>query len=151
MSTGYTSYLMNEVNKKVPRGIRNNNPLNIRKGSTWKGERPNQSDPAFEEFTSMEYGIRAAFKLMRNHITGFSGTRKKMNTIRKLISVWAPPSENATAHYVEHVAFTVNRDPNDIIDPNDRKLMCAIARTMAWVETGVWLDKQIFESAWDLL
>lgn len=142
---------MSEVSKKVPRGIRNNNPLNIRKGSTWKGERPNQSDPAFEEFTSMEYGIRAAFKLMRNHITGFSGTRKKMNTIRKLISVWAPPSENATAHYADLVAASVERSPYDLIDPNDRKLMCAIARAMAWVETGVWLDEQIFESAWDLL
>ena len=38
----------------VPRGIRNNNPLNIRKGNNWKGERPNQTDKAFEEFETMQ-------------------------------------------------------------------------------------------------
>ena len=72
---------------KEIRGIRNNNPLNIRKGNSWKGERPKQTDDQFEEFVSMEYGLRAGFKLMRNHITGFKGTRPKMNTIQKLIGV----------------------------------------------------------------
>ena len=36
----------------LPRGIRNNNPLNIRKGCNWKGERHPQTDKAFEEFES---------------------------------------------------------------------------------------------------
>ena len=36
------------IEKKVPRGIRNNNPLNIRKGNNWQGERHPQTDPAFE-------------------------------------------------------------------------------------------------------
>ena len=86
------------------RGIRNNNPFNIRKGSTWKGERPNHSDPAFEEFTSMEMGIRAGLKLKRNHVTGFDGKRKPMNSIAKLIAVWAPPTENNTVEYVRTVS-----------------------------------------------
>lgn len=134
-----------------PRGIRNNNPLNIRKGSTWRGERPIQSDPQFEEFISMEWGIRAAFKLMRNHITGFKGTRPKMNTLRKLIAVWAPPTENATDRYVDFVSAHVGLLPSEIIDPDNRDLMCKIARAMAFVECGEWLDENIFGSAWDLL
>ena len=134
-----------------PRGIRNNNPLNIRKGCSWRGERPVQTDKAFEEFISMEWGIRAAFKLLRNHITGFKGTRPKMNTLRKLIGVWAPPSENATTKYVDFVASHVGLLPSDIINPDDRALMVNIARAMAFVECGEWIDTQLFESAWDLL
>lgn len=142
---------MNKVKIKEPRGIRNNNPLNIRKGSSWKGERPVQTDPAFEEFISMEYGIRAGLRLMRNHINGFKGTRPKMNTLKKLISVWAPPSENATTNYVDFVASHVGLSSSAILDPNDRVQMCNIARAMAFVECGVWIDPEKFNSAWFLM
>ena len=136
---------------KEPRGIRNNNPLNIKKGCNWIGERPNQSDPVFEEFQTMQLGIRAAFKLMRNHITGYKGTRPKMNTLKKLIAVWAPPTENSTTRYVDYVSAQVGLSPSDIIDPDNRALMCKIARAMAHVECGEWLEPNLFESAWDLL
>lgn len=136
---------------KVPRGIRNNNPLNIKKGCNWKGERPIQSDPVFEEFQTMQLGIRAALRLMRNHITGYKGTRPKMNTLKKLIAVWAPPTENSTTRYVDYVSAQVGLSPSDIIDPDNRALMCKIARAMAHVECGVWLEPELFESAWDLL
>ena len=142
---------MKEKKKKEPRGIRNNNPLNIRKGSSWKGERPVQTDPAFEEFISMEYGIRAGLRLMRNHINGFKGTRPKMNTLKKLISVWAPPSENATSNYVEFVASHVGLSSTAILDPNDRAQMTHIARAMAFVECGVWIEQEKFDSAWYLM
>lgn len=133
------------------RGVRNNNPLNLKKGCNWKGERPNQSDPDFEEFQTMQLGIRAAFKLMRNHITGFKGTRPKMNTLKKLIAVWAPPTENSTTRYVDYVSAQVGLSPSDIIDPDNRAMMCKIARAMAHVECGQWLEPELFESAWDLL
>lgn len=142
---------MKEEKKKVPRGIRNNNPLNIRKGSSWKGERPVQTDPSFEEFISMEYGIRAGLRLMRNHINGFKGTRPKMNTLKKLISVWAPPTENATTNYVDFVASHVGLSSTAILDPNNRVQMCNIARAMAYVECGVWIDPEKFNSAWFLM
>lgn len=142
---------MQTKEKKPPRGIRNNNPLNIRKGCNWKGERPVQTDPAFEEFISMEYGIRAALRLMRNHITGFNGSRQPMNTLKKLISVWAPPSENATTKYVDFVSANVGLLPTQIINHKDAKLMCKIARAMAFVECGVWIEKEKFDSAWSLM
>lgn len=137
--------------KKTPRGIRNNNPLNILKGSSWKGERPTQTDPCFEEFVSMEYGIRAALKLMRNHITGFGGRRPKMNNLRKLIAVWAPPTENDTVSYLNFVCNHVDMTPSSFLDPNNDVQLCRIARAMAYVECGVWLDEKLFQSAWDLM
>lgn len=136
---------------KQPRGIRNNNPLNIRKGSQWQGMSKEQGDPSFVQFISMQFGIRAAFKLMRNHISGFGGTRPPRNTISKLISVWAPTSENATTKYIDFVCQCVGLQASDIIDHKDATLMCKIARAMAFVECGQWIDKDIFKSAWFLI
>lgn len=142
---------MEEKKKPQPRGIRNNNPLNIRKGSTWKGERPIQTDQAFEEFVSMEWGIRAAIKLVRNHITGFNGKRPPANTIKKLISVWAPATENNTDAYIRTVCQQTAIGRNELLHANDRRSIIAIARAMAYVECGVWLEPELFESAYDLL
>mgnify|MGYP007032335315 CR=1 FL=1 len=40
--------------KPLPRGIRNNNPLNIRIGNVWLGEVQSPDDPEFEQFVSMK-------------------------------------------------------------------------------------------------
>lgn len=136
---------------KQPRGIRNNNPLNIRKGADWLGQAASQDDPSFIQFESMQFGIRAAFKLMRNHVSGFGGSRPPRNTISKLISVWAPPSENATTKYIDFVCQAVGLQASEIIDPNDSTLMIKIARAMAFVECGQWINEDIFKSAWFLI
>lgn len=133
------------------RGIRNNNPFNLKKGSTWKGERPNQADPTFEEFTSMEMGIRAGLKLIRNHVTGFGGQRKPMNSIAKLIAVWAPPTENNTVEYVRTVSKLSGIPKTRTIFPDDRRALIAIAKAMTRVECGVDIPMSYFESAYDLL
>lgn len=136
---------------KLARGLRNNNPLNIRRSSMWKGERPNATDPQFEEFESLTYGCRAALILMRNHITGFKGTRPKANTLTKLIHVWAPPSENATYRYIDFVATSVGISPSDVLDESDAQMMCRIARAMAYVECGQWIDIGVFTTAWYMI
>ena len=141
----------NSPSKKEPRGIRNNNPLNIRKGNTWYGERHPQLDRDFEEFQTIELGIRAAFKLMRNYITGFCGKSTKFNTVRLLIRRWAPPTENATQRYIDFVCDKVGIDQNKVIWFNDRALMIGICRAMAFVECGQWIDVAKFETAYDLL
>lgn len=133
------------------RGIRNNNPFNLKKGSTWKGERPSQVDPTFEEFTSMEMGIRAGLKLIRNHVTGFGGQRKPMNSIAKLIAVWAPPTENNTVEYVRTVSRLSGIPKTRTIFPDDRRALLAIAKAMTSVECGVDIPMSYFESAYDLL
>ena len=50
------------VRRVTARGIRNNNPGNIRKSAIqWRGETPAalKQDPDFEEFIAPEWGIRA--------------------------------------------------------------------------------------------
>ena len=117
--------------KKVPRGIRNCNPLNIRIGNTWMGERNDPDDDEFEQFVAMEYGIRAAFLILRRYIK-----RYHLDTIQKIISRWAPSSENNTQAYVKAVSSSMNLDPNEPIKYDDKKTMCALVAAMAKVECG---------------
>ncbi len=54
---------------KQARGMRNNNPLNIIKSEkiNWQGEVKPSTDPNFAQFETLEYGLRAAFKLLRTY------------------------------------------------------------------------------------
>lgn len=135
----------------TPRGIRNNNPLNIRKGNDWKGERPEQKDKAFEEFTSMEYGIRAGFIILRKYITGYNGLTQKFNTIEKMISRWAPTVENNTSAYISQVSKMTGIPANLKISFSQRSFMVAIVDAMIYMECGQHVDKQLIESAYDMV
>lgn len=135
----------------LPRGIRNNNPLNIVKGNSWKGERANQTDKRFEEFESMEMGLRAGFILLRNYIEGTKTRPTKFNTIRKIVSRWAPPSENYTQRYIDNVCKWSGLLPDEVVLFRERKKMVAIVQAMAKMECGVTLDIALIESAYDLV
>lgn len=89
------------------RGLRNNNPGNIRKsGTQWQGMASVQADPSFVTFTSPEYGIRAIARLLTTYYQ--SGLR----TVEDMISRWAPPSENPTNAYIQNVAKAVGIAPD---------------------------------------
>lgn len=98
----------------MSRGIRNNNPGNIRHGPKWLGLSSEQTDPEYSQFRSPVYGIRAMVKLLRNY-----QTRHGLKTIEEIITRWAPPSENITGAYVKHVASDAGVDPRAEIDVND--------------------------------
>lgn len=82
---------------KNPRGLRNNNPGNIRHGNDWKGEKVGD-DKAFETFTSVEYGIRAIYKLLQTYSDKYNA-----KSIHDAITRFAPASENNTNGYINHV------------------------------------------------
>lgn len=135
----------------IPRGIRNNNPLNIRKGDNWQGLKEHQSDTQFAQFISTEYGLRAAFILLRNYISGFNGRTKPYDTIEKIISRWAPSVENATEAYINHVSVRVGIHRATRIKFEDRQTMCRLVYAMAEVETGTKLDPELINSAYSLV
>lgn len=134
----------------LPRGIRNNNPLNIRKGNNWKGERKPQSDPAFEEFESLQMGLRAGFIILRNYQRISLAPKMRANTIRKIINRWAPASENNTLKYIETVAKRSGLNPDELIAYRDKIRMLAVVEAMCFVECGQAIDKEIISSAYDL-
>ena len=88
---------------KQPRGIRNNNPLNIRHSADrWQGVRGEQKDKSFVQFKSMAYGYRAAWKTLQSYYNRFCH-QSKPYTVRNIITRWAPPKENDTEAYIRTV------------------------------------------------
>ena len=87
----------------MTRGIRNNNPLNIRRSSThWQGARKEQTDKSFVQFETMAYGYRAAWKILQTYYERFRMLNKDY-TVRNIITRWAPPTENDTESYILNV------------------------------------------------
>jgi hypothetical protein len=85
------------------RGIRNNNPLNIRHSADrWEGARIEQTDKSFVQFQTMAYGYRAAWKVLESYWKHFKRQRQPF-TVAHIIARWAPPSENHTDAYVSTV------------------------------------------------
>ena len=117
--------------KIIPRGLRNNNPLNIRVGNVWLGEVSNPTDGVFEQFTSIEYGLRAGFVLIRRYIRHY-----KNNTIRLIVSRWAPSTENNTEAYIQRVSQASGIAPDNLLHYEDEEAMCKIVDAMVLVECG---------------
>ena len=130
---------------RVPRGIRNNNPLNIRRGVQWRGLRDFATDKAFCEFKSMDYGFRAAFCILRTYFS-----KRGVRTLRQLISRWAPPTENNTEAYIRKVRLQAGlRDADSPLPPPWNPMAMGlwkdIVLAMAAVENGC--DMQDYRSS----
>ena len=120
-----------------PRGIRNNNPLNIRIGNTWLGERANPNDPSFEQFVAMEYGIRAGFVLLRRYIRHY-----KRTTVAAIIEAWAPSNENNTQRYIDIVSQLSGINPTEAIRYEDKSTMVSLVDAMIRVECGQPVERR---------
>ena len=119
--------------EQVPRGLRNCNPLNIRKNSNlWQGLRKEQTDPCFFQFVKMAYGYRAAFITLRTYFQ-----KHGVHTLRGIINRWAPPQDgNETDLYIKMVATLTGIAPDEEIDPNNAGCMTEIVAAMSRVENG---------------
>lgn len=134
------------MDTKIPRGIRNNNPLNIRIGNSWFGEVENPTDKEFEQFVSMKYGLRAAFVLLRRYIKRYG-----LRTIRDIISRWAPASENNTRAYINDVCRWTDISELEELAFEDKTTMCYLVWAMARFETGYSIDYSDIFDAYDMV
>lgn len=133
-------------NSSLPRGLRNNNPGNIRKNSdVFQGEKTS-SDKEFKQFKSMAYGYRAIFKILSNY-----GRNYHLKTIRQMISRWAPENENNTDAYIKAVSDYAGIPADDPINVNDREQMIRIVAGMSKVENGREADMSDVITGWSLL
>lgn len=129
----------------TPRGIRNNNPLNIRIGNKWKGLKIPNTDKAFDQFTSMVWGYRAAFIVLKNYIN-----KHHCNTVAKIISRFAPSTENNTASYIKIVCTKTGFKPDDVVEPTFKHLS-KLVYAMAWVESMAVPSIATLKDAWKLI
>ena len=122
------------MNLRPPRGIRNNNPGNIRHGQNWQGLNPDSRniDPAFCVFKSPVFGIRALAKVLMNYkkIHG-------LNTVRQIISRYAPPNENQTKAYIQTVAQQIGVYPDTVIDIEERGILTVFIKAVIRMENGI--------------
>ena len=132
----------------TPRGIRNCNPLNIRKtgGRPWLGEiRPGQ-DKEFCQFCDMAHGYRAAMRLLHNYCRLYG-----LRTPRELISRWAPPSENDTRGYLGAVCRLTGLEADTPVDLTRKENMLKLTAAMSQVENGRRADPAEVEAGWRLI
>ncbi len=92
------------MNNLEPRGLRNNNPLNIRHGkSQWQGRSKEQNDREFVSFLTKGAGYRAGWKILQTYYETFTKAGKPFN-LYNIIHRWAPPEDNNdTARYLHSV------------------------------------------------
>lgn len=131
----------------TPRGLRNNNPGNIRLSRTaWQGEVRPPQDASFCRFTTVAYGYRALIKLLQNY-------RKlhACHTVADFIRRWAPPAENDTAAYVASVCRYLQVGPEYVPDVDDKHTACLLAAAISQVENGVPPRLADVEAGWRLL
>lgn len=95
----------------IPRGVRLNNPGNLRHGDAWLGRAKEQPDPEFIAFATPEYGLRALVKTLITY-----QRKHGLRTVREIITRWAPPSENDTDAYIRAVARALDRDDDAPVD-----------------------------------
>lgn len=123
------------MTKMIPRGIRLNNPGNLKElpgdKTKWLGERATDDDPIFEEFETPEHGIRAIARVIRTYYT-----RHNINTIRGVIERWAPPTENDTGSYVRHVADRCGVGADQVVDPTSVDILVALISAIILHENG---------------
>lgn len=129
------------------RGYRNNNPCNIRISTdVFQGEVRPSGDKAFKQFETMAYGYRAAFKVLRTYINNY-----KCDTIRKIISRWAPKNENHTENYIKVVSERSGIPENDTVYADNREMMIRIVAAMSFVENGREAEMADVIRGWELL
>ena len=134
--------------EKLPRGIRNKNPGNIKLGTDWDGLAAEQTDPTFCIFDEAVMGIRALMRILLTY--RFTHNKKNIDSI---IRRWAPPSENDTEAYIKFVAKRMEIEPMDDID-NSIKAYLPLVKSIIQMENGMqpYDDELIVEGmykAWE--
>lgn len=166
MSTEASSAVMSlsYLGTNNPRGIRNNNPLNlIISSNPWQGKIPvsQNTDGSFEQFESFVWGVRAAIKNIINYIEV-----KNLNSIEKIIECWAPRyvskcinnpgaqgdnSNAAVDNYINIVVQKSGISKTTTITANQATLQ-KIVTAMAYVENGKdVITDDIFNVAYSLI
>lgn len=131
----------------MSRGLRNNNPGNIRQNSdNFLGEIKPSTDPAFKQFESIEYGYRAIFVTLNTYQKKYG-----LSTIRAMISRWAPPKDNNdTEAYIRAVSSESGVPENSRITSTNKDVMIPIVAAMSRVENGVVANIADVQRGWDL-
>lgn len=133
------------LNNSQSRGLRNNNPGNLRRTSIqWEGKVPfeQSNDNDFEQFWDIEWGLRAMMMDIKNDIN------KGLNTVTKLIAQYAPPSENNTAVYINNLVSWTGFGSNQVLTSNE-VVVKTMAKAIVRMELGSTYSSKLSNSDYD--
>ena len=120
------------------RGIRNNNPGNIRVSKDqWEGM--TGDDGAFVTFDSPESGVRALGKNLLSY------GRQGYDSIERIINRWAPPNENDTKAYIDSVVAATGIPATQSLDLLDPDTLSSLAQAISFHETGSRYDPEVYQ------
>ena len=126
------------------RGLRNNNPLNIRKNAEhFQGEIKGR-DKSFKTFSSLPYGYRAGFVILGTYLS------QGLNTVEKIIAHWAPSTENDTESYIAHVERWSGVPRIKELIARDGSDHILIVAAMSFVENGQNADISAVQAGFNL-
>lgn len=126
------------------RGLRNNNPLNIRKSNVKYVGEVVSDDKSFKKFSSLPYGYRAAFRILKTYYF-----RYNLITLTSIIHRWAPTNENDTSSYISTVSSKTGISKNKALKWSSEEFV-PIAAAMSYVENGKPADMNAVREGWEL-
>lgn len=137
-ATAYAEQLHNQQeqlyvqggNNGNARGVRNNNPGNIRKSKdVWVGQTGN--DGAFVTFATPAHGIRATGRNLLSY------ARQGYVTPEQIITRWAPPEDNnETEDYINFVSEYLNVPRDTRLDLTDLNTLTRLSMAIMIQEVG---------------
>lgn len=116
--------------KGAPRGIRNNNPGNLNFAGQEGASKEDGPGGRFAVFQSMEEGIAALAKQLQRY------GAKGVDTIRGIISKFAPSSENDTGGYIAAIEKWLGIGADQRLDLSDNKTLKALISGISTIENG---------------
>lgn len=136
---------MTDDAKRLERGIRNCNPLNIVyvRGNHWIGKCYNNTDGKFEQFLHIEYGIRAAIILL----TRYAMLKEVGLYVPAIIHRWAPDGGEAEQNYIK---FVTNKMAKQNMLQTWRDLKQLVS-AMALFESRYTMSDFVFEKSFNIV
>lgn len=116
----------------LPRGIANNNPLNLKISNVpWRNKYIPSKDSTFEQFPTTYDGLHAGATNVINYYRLHG-----LQTVKTIINQYAPAAENDVAAYVADVCKRLNVGPNDKLNVVDPKTAGQLVTAIIWHENG---------------
>lgn len=100
-----------------------NNPANLRAAAGY--QTANTKSGKFAVFPTLDEGVLAAAKQLQIY-----GTRG-VDNIHDIVGKWAPPKENNTRAYIDHVTKATGRSEFEKLNLNDPKVLAQLISTMS--------------------
>lgn len=128
---------------KLTRGVRNQNPGNIRYNADNKWQGQISPENGFCRFSSFFWGVRAIFVLLiRTYYRKYGYTK-----LGALIRRYAPPCENHTDKYIDFVCQQTGLDADKELAGLDANQWVSIVQAICKYESGYKLETEMALSA----